>query len=164
MLRRHTHEAILAILTLLAILILSLQSEQFLTGANLLNQLRLLRDVALVALVMTFVIATLGTLALYRGLAECISQARSVRGLLGWFARLGQGDWLGLPVEGTRMAVYAASGVVLIGTLLASSLTEQRARLTNNARKQRFNSTIRRQPQRHTPAQECSGTKGRRPK
>ena len=36
-------------------------------------------------------IATLATLALYRGLAEGISQARSVRGYPDWFFTLGQG-------------------------------------------------------------------------
>ena len=37
-------------------------------------------------------IATLATLALYRGLAEGISQARSVRGYPEWFFVLGQGE------------------------------------------------------------------------
>ena len=37
-------------------------------------------------------IATLGTLALYRGIAEGISQARSVRGYPEWFYVLGQGE------------------------------------------------------------------------
>ena len=40
-------------------------------------------------------IATLGTLALYRGIAEGISQARSVRGYPEWFYVLGQGEVLG---------------------------------------------------------------------
>jgi rhamnose transport system permease protein len=44
-------------------------------------------------------IATLATLALYRGLAEGISQARSVRGYPEWFFVLGQGDLLGVPVQ-----------------------------------------------------------------
>ncbi|MGR3823963.1 MAG: ABC transporter permease [Salipiger marinus] len=176
MLRRHTHEAVLALVTLLAILVLSLQSDQFLSVANLLNQGRLMTEVALVALVMTFVIAsggidlsvgsimglsaillgtfwdgfglplplamlavlvvgtlcglfngiiivhfgmppliaTLGTLALYRGLAEGISQARSVRGWPEWFARLGQGDWLGLPVQvWILLAALALAGAIL---------------------------------------------------
>ena len=39
-------------------------------------------------------IMTLATLALYRGLAEGISQARSVRGYPEWFFVLGQGDVL----------------------------------------------------------------------
>jgi rhamnose transport system permease protein len=44
-------------------------------------------------------IATLATLALYRGLAEGISQARSVRGYPDWFYVLGQGDAWGVPVQ-----------------------------------------------------------------
>jgi rhamnose transport system permease protein len=44
-------------------------------------------------------IATLATLALYRGLAEGISQARSVRGYPDWFFILGQGEVLGVPVQ-----------------------------------------------------------------
>ena len=44
-------------------------------------------------------IATLATLALYRGLAEGISQARSVRGYPDWFFVLGQGDVLGVPTQ-----------------------------------------------------------------
>ena len=44
-------------------------------------------------------IMTLATLALYRGLAEGISQARSVRGYPEWFFVLGQGDVLGVPTQ-----------------------------------------------------------------
>jgi rhamnose transport system permease protein len=44
-------------------------------------------------------IATLATLALYRGLAEGISQARSVRGYPEWFYVLGQKDVLGVPTQ-----------------------------------------------------------------
>jgi rhamnose transport system permease protein len=44
-------------------------------------------------------IATLATLALYRGLAEGISQARSVRGYPDWFFVLGQGEVLGVPTQ-----------------------------------------------------------------
>ena len=44
-------------------------------------------------------IATLATLALYRGLAEGISQARSVRGYPEWFFVLGQGEVLGVPTQ-----------------------------------------------------------------
>ncbi|EPX75727.1 ABC transporter permease [Salipiger mucosus] len=176
MLKRHSHEVVLAGLTALAIVVLSLQSEQFLTLANLLNQGRLMTEVALVALVMTFVIAsggidlsvgsimglsaillgtfwqkmgiplplamvltlgvgtlcglfngfiivrfgmppliaTLGTLALYRGLAEGISQARSVRGWPEWFQQLGQGAWAGLPVQvWILLAALLISGAIL---------------------------------------------------
>jgi rhamnose transport system permease protein len=44
-------------------------------------------------------IATLATLALYRGLAEGISQARSVRGYPEWFFFFGQGEVLGVPFQ-----------------------------------------------------------------
>jgi rhamnose transport system permease protein len=44
-------------------------------------------------------IATLATLALYRGLAEGISQSRSVRGYPEWFYKLGQGDTAGIPTQ-----------------------------------------------------------------
>ena len=44
-------------------------------------------------------IMTLATLALYRGLAEGISQARSVRGYPEWFFGLGQRDLLGVPTQ-----------------------------------------------------------------
>ncbi len=44
-------------------------------------------------------IATLATLSLYRGLAEGISESRSVRGYPEWFYRLGQGDVAGIPTQ-----------------------------------------------------------------
>jgi rhamnose transport system permease protein len=44
-------------------------------------------------------IMTLATLALYRGLAEGISEARSVRGYPDWFFVLGQGEVLGVPTQ-----------------------------------------------------------------
>jgi rhamnose transport system permease protein len=44
-------------------------------------------------------IMTLATLALYRGLAEGISEARSVRGYPEWFYVLGQGNVLGVPTQ-----------------------------------------------------------------
>jgi rhamnose transport system permease protein len=44
-------------------------------------------------------IMTLASLALYRGLAEGISQARSVRGYPDWFFQLGQGEILGVPTQ-----------------------------------------------------------------
>ena len=44
-------------------------------------------------------IATLATLALYRGLAEGISQARSIRGYPEWFFILGQGEFFGIPTQ-----------------------------------------------------------------
>ena len=44
-------------------------------------------------------IMTIATLALYRGLAEGISQAHSVRGYPEWFYVLGQGDVFGVPTQ-----------------------------------------------------------------
>jgi rhamnose transport system permease protein len=44
-------------------------------------------------------ITTLATLALYRGLAEGISQARSARGFPEWFFQMGQEDFLGVPTQ-----------------------------------------------------------------
>jgi rhamnose transport system permease protein len=44
-------------------------------------------------------IVTIATLALYRGLAEGISKAHSVRGYPDWFYVLGQGDVFGVPAQ-----------------------------------------------------------------
>ncbi len=54
-------------------------------------------------------IATLGTLALYRGIAEGISQARSVRGYPEWFYVLGQGSVMGVP---TQLWIFGLVAVV----------------------------------------------------
>jgi rhamnose transport system permease protein len=53
-------------------------------------------------------IATLATLALYRGLAEGISQARSVRGYPEWFFFFGQGEFLGVPFQLWVLAIATA--------------------------------------------------------
>ena len=50
-------------------------------------------------------IATLATLALFRGLAEGISQARSVRGYPEWFFVFGQGEVFGVPTQLWLLAV-----------------------------------------------------------
>jgi rhamnose transport system permease protein len=159
--RLFRHEGVLLVILIAALAVLALQSEQFLTTDNLLNQGRLMAEVGLVALPMTFIIVTggidlsvgsmlglsaivlgyawknlglpleaailvailtgtaagfvngwfitrvrvpplimtLATLALYRGFAEGISQARSVRGYPDWFFWFGQGDLLGVPVQ-----------------------------------------------------------------
>jgi rhamnose transport system permease protein len=60
-------------------------------------------------------IATIATLALYRGLAEGISQARSVRGYPDWFLQLGQGELWGVPAQ----LWLLACAVVLFGVVLA---------------------------------------------
>ena len=68
-------------------------------------------------------IATLATLALYRGLAEGISQARSVRGYPDWFFVLGQRDLGGIPAQlwllGAAILVF---GVVLARTSFGRTL------------------------------------------
>jgi rhamnose transport system permease protein len=60
-------------------------------------------------------IATLATLALYRGLAEGISQARSVRGYPEWFFFFGQGEFLGVPFQLWVLAIATA----ICATILA---------------------------------------------
>jgi rhamnose transport system permease protein len=60
-------------------------------------------------------IATLATLALYRGLAEGISQARSVRGYPDWFYVLGQGEFLGVPVQLWIFGLCALVAAIILG-------------------------------------------------
>jgi rhamnose transport system permease protein len=59
-------------------------------------------------------IATLATQALYRGLAEGISQSRSVRGYPEWFFRLGQGEVLGVPTQVWILALAALSAAFVL--------------------------------------------------
>ncbi|MGN6307838.1 MAG: ABC transporter permease [Mesorhizobium sp.] len=59
-------------------------------------------------------IATLATLALYRGLAEGISQARSVRGYPDWFYVLGQGEVLGVPTQLWILLIAAVVAAVIL--------------------------------------------------
>ncbi len=68
-------------------------------------------------------IMTLATLALYRGLAEGISQARSVRGYPDWFYQLGQKDLAGVPSQVWIVAVaIIITGIVLARTTFGRSL------------------------------------------
>jgi rhamnose transport system permease protein len=60
-------------------------------------------------------IATLGTLALYRGLAEGISEARSVRGYPDWFFVLGQGQVLGVPSQLWILAGVTVFAAIVLG-------------------------------------------------
>src|SRR5918994_829495 len=60
-------------------------------------------------------IATLATLALYRGLAEGISEARSVRGYPEWFFVLGQGEVLGVPTQLWILAVAIIVAAIVLG-------------------------------------------------
>ncbi len=68
-------------------------------------------------------IMTLATLALFRGLAEGISQARSVRGYPEWFFTLGQGEILGVPTQLWILGVaIVVSWLVLARTTFGRSL------------------------------------------
>src|SRR6185295_8080450 len=68
-------------------------------------------------------IMTLATLALYRGLAEAISQARSVRGYPDWFFVLGQGDLLGVPTQlWLLLLAIIATWIVLARTTFGRAL------------------------------------------
>jgi len=60
-------------------------------------------------------IATLATLALYRGLAEGISEARSVRGYPEWFFFFGQGEILGVPFQLWVLGIATVIAVVVLG-------------------------------------------------
>ncbi|ESY01353.1 ABC transporter permease [Mesorhizobium sp. LNJC405B00] len=60
-------------------------------------------------------IATLATLALYRGLAEGISQARSVRGFPEWFMMLGQGQLAGVPSQVWILGLVSVLTSVALG-------------------------------------------------
>ena len=60
-------------------------------------------------------IATLATLALYRGLAEGISEARSVRGYPEWFFFFGQGEILGVPFQLWVLGIATVIAAVILG-------------------------------------------------
>lgn len=60
-------------------------------------------------------IMTLATMAFYRGLAQGISEGRSVRGYPEWFTVLGQGDFLGLPTQIWFLIV----GIIISWVILA---------------------------------------------
>jgi rhamnose transport system permease protein len=60
-------------------------------------------------------IATLATLALFRGLAEGISQSRSVRGYPEWFYVLGQRDAAGVPVQVWILLVAVVVSAAILG-------------------------------------------------
>jgi rhamnose transport system permease protein len=68
-------------------------------------------------------IMTIATLALYRGLAEGISQAHSVRGYPEWFYALGQGDLFGVPTQLVVLVILAVvAGVALDRTTFGRTL------------------------------------------
>lgn len=178
-------EGILFLIMITAVIILSLLTDKFLTGNNLLNQLRLVTEIGLIALPMTYIIITggidlsvgstfglsaiimgflwqdsgwplegaivaclavgmvcgfvngwfivrigvppmimtLATLALYRGLALGVSEARSARGFPDWFFQLGQGQFLGIPTQLWLLLVSAIlAGVILARTPFGRSV------------------------------------------
>ncbi len=68
-------------------------------------------------------IMTIATLALYRGLAEGVSQAHSVRGYPEWFFFVGQGQWLGVPTQLWILFVaIVVAGVALDRTTFGRTL------------------------------------------
>ena len=68
-------------------------------------------------------IMTIATLALYRGLAEGISQAHSVRGYPEWFYFLGQGSVLGVPTQLLVLVILVVvAGVALDRTTFGRAL------------------------------------------
>ena len=68
-------------------------------------------------------IMTIATLALYRGLAEGISQAHSVRGYPEWFYFLGQGSLFGVPTQLLLLLILIViAGVALDRTTFGRTL------------------------------------------
>ncbi len=84
-------------------------------------------------------IMTLATLALYRGLAEGISQSRSVRGYPEWFYQFGQGEFLSIPTQlwlliaALLIAAFVLSRTVFGRTLYAIGHNETGARFAGMA-------------------------------
>jgi rhamnose transport system permease protein len=64
-------------------------------------------------------IVTLATLALFRGLAEGIAQARSVRGYPEWFYILGQENFLGSATEFPNQLFLVVLSIIAFGAALA---------------------------------------------
>lgn len=60
-------------------------------------------------------IMTLATLAFYRGLAQGISEARSVTGYPEWFFGLGQGTILGIPTQLWVLAIAIVISAIVLG-------------------------------------------------
>jgi rhamnose transport system permease protein len=68
-------------------------------------------------------IMTIATLALYRGLAEGISQARSVRGYPEWFYFIGQENLFGVPAQLWLLLIaIVVAGIVLDRTTFGRTL------------------------------------------
>jgi rhamnose transport system permease protein len=68
-------------------------------------------------------ITTIATLALYRGIAEGVSQAHSVRGYPEWFYFTGQGQLLGVPTQLWILIVaIIVAGIALDRTIFGRTL------------------------------------------
>jgi len=68
-------------------------------------------------------ITTIATLALYRGIAEGVSQAHSVRGYPEWFYFTGQGQFLGVPTQLWILIVaIIVAGIALDRTIFGRTL------------------------------------------
>lgn len=80
-------------------------------------------------------IMTLATLAFYRGLAQGISEARSVTGYPEWFFGLGQGDVLGFP---TQLLILLIAIIISIILLRRTTLGRSLYAIGNNAVGARF--------------------------
>jgi rhamnose transport system permease protein len=80
-------------------------------------------------------IMTLATLALYRGLAEGISQARSARGFPDWFYVLGQRDFLGVP---TQLWLFIIAAIIFAVVLSRTTFGRTLYAMGNNETGARF--------------------------
>ncbi len=80
-------------------------------------------------------IMTLATLALYRGLAQGISQARSVTGYPEWFFVLGQGNVLGFP---TQLWIFIIATIISAIVLMRTRLGRTLYAIGNNPVASRF--------------------------
>ncbi|WP_211233774.1 ABC transporter permease [Comamonas composti] len=60
-------------------------------------------------------IATLATLMLYRGIAEGVSQGRSVRGYPDWFLNFAEAELLGIPCQLLLLGICAIVAAVVLG-------------------------------------------------
>jgi rhamnose transport system permease protein len=80
-------------------------------------------------------ITTLATLALYRGLAEAISQNRSVRNYPEWFYDMGQGELFGVP---SQLWVFVIAAVIFAIILARTPFGRSLYALGNNEVGARF--------------------------
>lgn len=80
-------------------------------------------------------IMTLATLALYRGLAEGISQARSARGFPEWFYALGQRDLFGVP---TQLWLFIIAAIIFAIILSRTTFGRTLYAMGNNETGARF--------------------------